>query len=171
MCCLTTDAAKTLIHPLISSRLDCCNSLLVGVADCVIRKLQGVQNAEARMITGTRKFNHVTPILRDLHWLPVAQRYNTRSRCWSTNVPVSRSLNSAGRSFISLDVDTCGRPIPGNSTCNGQPQPNFAVSGPETWNSLPAELRISTLFTATFARRLKAHLFVSTINDMCLQRV
>ena len=39
---------------------------------------------------------------------------------------------------------------------------NFAVSGPETWNSLPAEQRLSTLSTATFARRLKAHLFVST---------
>ena len=39
---------------------------------------------------------------------------------------------------------------------------NFAVSGPETWNSLPAELRLSTLSTATFARLLKAHLFVST---------
>ena len=39
---------------------------------------------------------------------------------------------------------------------------NFAVSGPETWNSLPAELRLSTLSTATFARRLKSHLFIST---------
>ena len=48
--------------------------LLVGAADCVIRKLQGVQNAAARLITGTRKFEHITPILRDLHWLPVHQR-------------------------------------------------------------------------------------------------
>ena len=39
---------------------------------------------------------------------------------------------------------------------------NFAVSGPETWNSLPVELRLSILSTATFARLLKAHLFVST---------
>ena len=39
---------------------------------------------------------------------------------------------------------------------------NFAVSGPETWNSLPAELRLSTLSTATFARRLKVHLFVTS---------
>ena len=39
-------------------------SLLVGAADCVIRKLQGVQNAVARLITGTRKFDHITPILR-----------------------------------------------------------------------------------------------------------
>ena len=39
---------------------------------------------------------------------------------------------------------------------------NLALSGPENWNSLPAELRLSTLSTATFARRLKAHLVVST---------
>jgi len=81
--CLTTDAAKTLIRAFVSSRLDYCNSLLIGVADCVIRKLQGVQNAAARMITGTRKFDHITPILRELHW---PSGYNTRSRCWSTNV-------------------------------------------------------------------------------------
>ena len=48
--------------------------LICGVADCVIRKLQGVQNAAARMITGTRKFDHITPTLRKLHWLPVAQQ-------------------------------------------------------------------------------------------------
>ena len=56
-----------------SSRLDYCNSLLVGVADHVIRKLQRVQNAAARMITGTCKFDHITPILRELHWLLVAK--------------------------------------------------------------------------------------------------
>jgi len=39
---------------------------------------------------------------------------------------------------------------------------NFAVSGPETWNSLPGGLRLSTLSTAIFARRRKAHLIVST---------
>ena len=60
-------SAKTLVHAFISSRLDYCNSLLVGAAYCVIRKLQEVQNAAARLITGTRKFDHITPILRDLH--------------------------------------------------------------------------------------------------------
>ena len=63
--CLTTDAAKTLIHAFISSRLDYCNSLLVGVADCVIHKLQAVQNVTAQMIIVTRIFDHVTPILRE----------------------------------------------------------------------------------------------------------
>ena len=71
--CLTMDSAKTLVHAFISSRLDYCNSLLVGAADCIIRKLQ-VQNAAARLIAGTRKFDHITQILWDLHWLPVHQR-------------------------------------------------------------------------------------------------
>ena len=64
------DSAKTLVHAFISSRLDYCNSLLVGTADCVIRKLQGVQNAAARLIIRTRKFDHIK-FLWDLHWLPV----------------------------------------------------------------------------------------------------
>jgi hypothetical protein len=73
-CSLTPDAAKALIHAFISSRLDYCNSLLTGVCDGVLRKLQSVQNAAARLITNTRKFDHITPVLRDLHWLPVRQR-------------------------------------------------------------------------------------------------
>ena len=48
------------------------------------------------------------------------------------------------------------------AVATGKGRRNFAVSSPETCNSLPAELRLSTLSTATFARRLKVHLFVST---------
>jgi len=71
---LTMDSAKTLVHAFISVRLDYCNSLLVGAADCIIQKLQAVQNAAAQLINGTRKFDHITPILWDLHWLPVHQQ-------------------------------------------------------------------------------------------------
>jgi hypothetical protein len=60
---LTSDAIKTLVHAFISSRLDYCNSLLVGVSDDVLRKLQLIQNAAARLVTGTRKFEHITPVL------------------------------------------------------------------------------------------------------------
>jgi len=67
---LTLEAAKTLLQ----QSLDYCNSLLYGVSDSLLAKLQTVQNAAARVITGTRKFDHITPVLRDLHWLPVRQR-------------------------------------------------------------------------------------------------
>ena len=71
---LTTAALKTLVHAFISSRLDYCNSLLSGITDSLLDKLQSVQNAAARLITGTCKFDHITPVLSELHWLPVRQR-------------------------------------------------------------------------------------------------
>ena len=64
----------TLVHAFISSCLEYCNSLLYGVGDGLLKKLQAVQNAAARVVMGTNKFDHITPVLRDLHWLPVRQR-------------------------------------------------------------------------------------------------
>ena len=69
---LTRDALKMLLHSFVFSRLDYCNSLFYGLPDTSISKLQSVQNAAARLFGGLRKFDHVTPILRDqLHWLPI----------------------------------------------------------------------------------------------------
>jgi len=71
---LTSDTAKTLVHAFVSSLIDYCNSLLYGVSDGLLRKLQAVQNAAAWVVTGAGKFDHITPVLRRLHWLPVRQR-------------------------------------------------------------------------------------------------
>jgi len=60
-----------LVQAFISSRLDYCNSLLYGVNDVLQKKLQAVQNAAACVTMETRKFDHITPILCELHWLPV----------------------------------------------------------------------------------------------------
>ena len=57
-----------------SSRLDYCNALLYGVSDGLMRRLQSVQKADARLVTGARRRDHITPIIRQLHWLPVRQR-------------------------------------------------------------------------------------------------
>ncbi len=53
--CLTYEACETLVHALITSRLDYCNSMLCGVPKCHLEKLQRVQNSAARLITYTRK--------------------------------------------------------------------------------------------------------------------
>jgi hypothetical protein len=71
---LTTAALKTLVHAFISSRLDYSNGLLLGITDSLLGKSQSVQNAAARLITGASKFDHITPVLSDLHWLHVRQR-------------------------------------------------------------------------------------------------
>jgi len=62
---LSADAAKTLVQAFISSRLDYCNVLLYGVSDGMMRRLQSVQNAAARLVTGARRRDHITPILYD----------------------------------------------------------------------------------------------------------
>ena len=71
---LSVTACETLVHAFISSKLDFCNSLLYGLPKSSINKLQRVQNAAARLISFSRKRDHITPILYNLHWLPVDQR-------------------------------------------------------------------------------------------------
>ena len=55
---------EKLVHAFISSRLDYCNSILYGCPSCEIQKLQSVQNAAARLITHSKKYDHITPILK-----------------------------------------------------------------------------------------------------------
>ena len=72
---LSVNATKTLVQAFISCRLAIyCNSLLFGINDRLLRRLQSVQNAAACLVTGARRCDHITPVLWQLHWLPVRQR-------------------------------------------------------------------------------------------------
>ena len=71
---LSTQTAEILIHAFATFKLDHCISLLYNVAKSVIKKHQSVQNVAARLITRSRKCDHITLILFDLHWLPVSER-------------------------------------------------------------------------------------------------
>ena len=72
--CMTSEAINTLTHAFISSRLDYCNVLYCGIVEGLLNRLQSVQNAAARLVTGLGRREHITPVLRMLHWLPVRQR-------------------------------------------------------------------------------------------------
>ena len=71
---LTKEYKETLIYAFIFSRLDYCNSLLFGVPDYHLHKLQRVQNAVAHLIFQERRFCHIMSLLKSLHWLPVKYR-------------------------------------------------------------------------------------------------
>jgi len=71
---LSCDDLEKVIHAFITSQLDYCNSLYFGLPQSSLRRLQLVQNAAARLLTGTRRREHITPILASLHWLPVLFR-------------------------------------------------------------------------------------------------
>ena len=70
---LPTPTAKTVVHSIVTSRLDYCNGALAGLPDCDIAKLQSAQNTATHLISLTKKHDHITPILIELHWLPVCQ--------------------------------------------------------------------------------------------------
>ena len=73
--CLTQHATELLIHFLVISRLDYGNGLLYGVPGKLLDKLQRVQNVAARVVVKASRYDHITPILKSLHWLPI--RYRT----------------------------------------------------------------------------------------------
>ena len=68
---LTIDATKLLVHAFVMSRLDYWNALIAGLPLEHLNKLQRIQNMAARIITFPSRRDHITPILKELHWLPV----------------------------------------------------------------------------------------------------
>ena len=61
----------TIINTLVFSKMFYCSSVWSNTAEKNLKKLQTVQNFAARIVTGTRKYDHITPVLKDLKWLPV----------------------------------------------------------------------------------------------------
>ena len=106
--CSSMDATKTMVQAFITSRLDSCNALYYGISNELMRRLQSVQNAAARLITGTRRCDHITPVLRQLHWLPVRQRVD-----FKIVTLVHRSLSGHTPSYLADDcrlvTDDCAQ--------------------------------------------------------------
>ena len=71
---LDFDVTKSLVHALVISRLDYCNSLYIGLPKYSLYRLQKVMNTAARVIFKVGRREHISPYLQRLHWLPVEVR-------------------------------------------------------------------------------------------------
>ena len=163
---LDRTVANTIACSIVSTRLDYCNSLLYGTSVKNVSRLQRVQNALARVVSGTRRRDHITPVLRDLHWLPVPQRiqykvalitHKTLStgqprylRSLITEYKPPRHLRSEGQRLLK-------KPSKFGSVLASTAFSRASVS---VWNSLPEEVRNAEQLN-TFKNELKTSLFTS----------
>ena len=159
---LTREAVHSLMQAFVYCKLDYCNSALAGLAKVY---LQSVQNMAARMVSGVRGSERITPVLEDLHWLPVSQRvvFKTAVMVWKCVHGVAPAYLSdlcvpttaiSGRQHLRSAV-TSTLLVPHAQTATGQR--SFAVNGPATWNLLPPALQSPDLSESTFKRHW--HLF------------
>jgi len=166
---LDTKSTKTLVHQLITSRVDYCNAMLLGISDTSLHRLQKIQNKAAKMITRSSAREHVKPILKSLHWLPVKERVDYKIACL-----IYKCLNEEAPSYLSELVEVHA---PSRSLRSGTKQllkvPNhrlalsdqsISVGGPKLWNSLSLNLRMSSTFH-NFRSLLKTELFKRAFTD------
>lgn len=164
---LPADTSKLLVHSFITSRIDYCNVAFAGLPQANLSRIQTVLNAAARLVCNARKFDHITPLLRDeLHWLRVPERVEYKL-CLLTYkclhhlgpeylsddiIPLSGLSNRQRlRSSTSFDVV-----VPATRTKAGDRA--FCVAGPRAWNGLPHHVQ-SAESLGRFKRQLKSFLF------------
>ena len=161
---LTEDTTSTLVHSLVTSKLDCLNALFYGLPDTLIKKLQRIQNHAANVIKRRKKHDHVTPLLVELHWLPVKRRIR-----YKVLLLTFRYLNGKAPKYLcdllqtyqpirSLRSESRNLLIEKSSKSKTYGDRAFSVAAPRLWNSMPMDLRdISSI--ETFKKKLKTYLF------------
>ena len=150
-----------LVHAVVNSRLDYCNSLLYGVNAGLIDKLQKVQNAAARLISNRGKFEPISDVLVQLHWLRVEERI-----IFKVLVLIYKCVNGvAPESLINLidvrDAEHCL--LVYKYYLSVHARRSFSYIAPRLWNNLPVSIRLSTS-VSQFKNQTKYLLF-NNFND------
>ncbi len=162
---LTRRSLAVLVTCFVFVRLDYCNATLVDLPRCELNRLQAAQNAAVRLVAGASRFAHVTPLLRERHWLPVHLRVT-----YKLAVMVFKSLAATTADYLTAfthppesattlrlrSANTRQLHVPRTRTAYGDRA--FAAAGPRVWNRLPESVKCVTSL-CTFKQRLKAHLF------------
>ena len=160
---LDFSSTKLLANALVSSRIDFCNSLLYGIKGGLIRRLQSVQNSLARVVDQSVKYrDHISPTLRQLHWLPVHQRIIFKIALLTFKVlryKEPQYLASLLHYLPDSGRRSSGKNLLVRSFCKSEKgRRAYSFAAPTVWNSLPQCIRDCTE-QGSFRKKLKTHLF------------
>lgn len=164
---LSQESVEILIHTLIYSRIDYCNSLYLGLPDYQIQKIQRVQNAAARLVYNAGKHCHITPLLFKLHWLPIRERivfkillitYKAVHGHAPNYIKELIKFKKPGKYNLRSNSDNLLLEIEKVKTYTTLGDRAFQVAAPKLWNNLPINIR-SSLFLPSFKKALKTYLF------------
>ena len=162
---LSVETTKTLIHAFVTSHLDYCNSLLYGITEQQTARLQRILNAAARVVCLIPKFDHITPIIRRLHWLPVKARVEFKILLLTYKALhglapayLSEMVELQRGSVYTLRSEGAALLIVPRTKCKTFGDRAFCRAAPHLWNQLPAYLR-KVDSVASFKSMLKTHLF------------
>ena len=160
---LDSKTTEQLVHAFITSRLDIGNSLLHGLTKEQIHRLQLIQNTAARLVTRTKRSSHITPILFDLHWLPVHLRIQ-----YKLLLLTYRAVNGLAPAYITELLDlykpsrsglrsTSKNLLVMKKSYRSWGDRAFTIAAPRLWNSLPDHIRACSSLSS-FKTGLKTHL-------------
>ena len=165
---LSMDSCKQIVQSLITSHLDYANSIIYGLPECTIIRLQRLQNRAAKLVLRWKYTDSSTEALKQLHWLPIRHRINFKLACivfkCINNVDGPQYLKemlhvrSSNYSIRSIDAQARTLTIPSTKRKTFADR-SFAISGPTVWNNIPVNIRKIPDFNV-FKTSLKTHYFL-----------
>ena len=158
---LAESSTETLIHAFVTSKLDYCNDLLNGPPKYQTNRLRLVLHAAARAVTRTHKYEHITPVLIGLHWLPISYRIT-----FQILLLTYKALNNLAPSYLSDLLSQRCNVLTGHQELLSIPRSRtvtygdraLSIAAPRLWNELPLTLRKAPNIN-TFKTQLKTYLF------------
>ena len=170
---LTSTATATIVSAFVLSRIDYCNSLLLGSIHDVTSHLQRIQNYAARVILRLPKSSSITIHLRSLHWLPVKVKSTYKIAClcyhshsstapsYVTDMQNKKQLHTRNTRSSSYTMPLLNRPAHSKATLGDR---SFSLAPSSVWNSIPNDVRCAPSLSSSKSR-LKTYLFRSVYKD------